>query len=324
MRTRTGRSTALALAAAGLLLGAGTAWAVNIEIGNASIPPMGSGGVTVTLDPQGDGVVATLNDIQFPDGLEVSVTEQVVSATLASDITDTATEIPLEEGDADTLPSFGIVQIDDEEISYSSIAGDTLIVAARGETPAAHTAGAAVTVPTRVPMCSATAQLTNLNKEAVFSYIPDGCTPGTDCEGVRAIVIALDNLDEITSPTSLYTCTVETDQDEGTHTLGCPEEDSAEDPFQPAQSGDSPLVNGEGNLPTTCSDGTVTIGAACVGDCGGDGEVGLGEVQISFNIFLGTANLDTCPAADGPPQNGEVSLGEVQTAFNNFLNGCPQ
>jgi len=71
------------------------------------------------------------------------------------------------------------------------------------------------------------------------------------------------------------------------------------------------------------TDGVVRVeGRPCVGDCDRNGEVSLGEVQRAFNIFLGTAALETCAAADGN-NDGEVTLGEVQVAFNNFLNGCP-
>jgi hypothetical protein len=352
-----------------MLLGVGTAWAVNIEIEGVTIPPQGTGEIQVSVDPQGDGVVATLNDVQFPAGGEVVVTERTVTAALASDITADATEIPLEEGDADSLPSFGIVDIEGEEISYSGIDGDTLIVASRGGRctvggdpcvedadcesgtcvgAAAHTAGTAVTVPTRVPECSATSDITNLNKEVVFSFLPDQCTPGTDCVGVRAIVIALDNLDEITSATSIYRCTVQTNQDTGEFPLVCPvlggacttDDDCEENetcnttagtcvpdaPFQPAQSGDSPLSEGQvGNLPTTCAGATVTVSEtpSCVGDCGEPlGTVSLGEVQRAFRGFL-TQDTSLCMAADANGMGG-ISLGEVQQSFRNFLAGaCP-
>jgi hypothetical protein len=254
--------------------------------------------------------------------------------------------IPLAAGDADTLPSFGLVVIEGEEISYSGITGDTLIVAARGTTPAAHAAGTAVTVPTRVPECEATSDITNLNKEVVFSYLPDGCTPGTDCVGVRAIVIALDNLDEITTPTSVYRCTVKTNQNEGDFGLICPQvggactsNDECETtetcnttagtcvpnaPFQPAQSGDSPLSEGQvGNLPTTCSSGVVSVGAPCVGDCNGNGSVTPGELLLGLDIQLDERDLTECDAMDGN-NDGRVTPGELLTALDNQLNDCPQ
>ena len=67
--------------------------------------------------------------------------------------------------------------------------------------------------------------------------------------------------------------------------------------------------------------GRGALGQACVGDCDSSGEVDLGEVQIAFNVFLGSAALATCQNAD-PDGSGEVDLGEVQRAFRQFLNGC--
>lgn len=59
----------------------------------------------------------------------------------------------------------------------------------------------------------------------------------------------------------------------------------------------------------------------CVGDCNGNDEVTLGEVQTAFNIFLGTAAPGACTDAD-TNNNNEVSLGEVQMSFNGFLGSC--
>jgi hypothetical protein len=59
----------------------------------------------------------------------------------------------------------------------------------------------------------------------------------------------------------------------------------------------------------------------CEGDCNDNGEVTLGEVQIGFNMFLGTATMGSCRLMDSN-DDGEVSLGEVQLAFNNFLTDC--
>jgi hypothetical protein len=305
----------------------------------------GSGNVQVSVDPEGDGVVATLNDIQFPAGGEVVVTERTITAmlTVAIDADDDMITVD----NADSFPSFGIVVIEGEEISYSGINDNTLIVAARGENAAPHAANTPVTVPTRVPECSATPDVTTLNKEVVFSFLPDGCTPGTDCQGVRAIVIALDNLDEITNPTPVYTCRVQTNQDEGTFTLGCPEvgvactsDEQCEEaetcnttsgicvpdaPFQPAQAGDSPLVKGQvGNLPTTCTEGEIVVGvSACVGDCNSNVAVTIGEVQRCIGMLLETLPADNCVPCDRNG-NGSVTIGEVQEAISNLLTECPQ
>lgn len=41
-----------------------------------------------------------------------------------------------------------------------------------------------------------------------FAFQPSGCTAGTDCTGIRALVLALDNVDPIPDGSVLYTCKV--------------------------------------------------------------------------------------------------------------------
>lgn len=62
--------------------------------------------------------------------------------------------------------------------------------------------------------------------------------------------------------------------------------------------------------------------AACVGDCGGDGEVTVNEIITMVNIALGTAALDSCPVGDAN-SDGEITVNEIIQAVNNALNGCP-
>jgi hypothetical protein len=95
-------------------------------------------------------------------------------------------------------------------------------------------------------------------------------------------------------------------------------------PFQPAQSGDSPLSEGQvGNLPTTCSSGVVSVGAPCVGDCNGNGSVTPGELLLGLDIQLDERDLTECDAMDGN-NDGRVTPGELLTALDNQLNDCPQ
>jgi YVTN family beta-propeller protein len=50
----------------------------------------------------------------------------------------------------------------------------------------------------------------DINKGATaFLFQPVGCTPGTDCTALRALVIAADNTDPIADGAVLYTCTVQ-------------------------------------------------------------------------------------------------------------------
>ena len=62
-------------------------------------------------------------------------------------------------------------------------------------------------------------------------------------------------------------------------------------------------------------------GQTCPGDCGQDGGIELGDVALSFKVYLGTAEFEVCSAADDN-RDGEVSLGEVQAVFTAFLDSC--
>ena len=41
-----------------------------------------------------------------------------------------------------------------------------------------------------------------------FAFQPSGCTAGTDCTGIRSLVLALDNVAPIPTGSVLYTCQV--------------------------------------------------------------------------------------------------------------------
>ena len=56
------------------------------------------------------------------------------------------------------------------------------------------------------PDCDAVPEL---GKEGTsFAFQPSGCMPGTDCTGLRAIVLSLSSVDPIPDGSALYTCTV--------------------------------------------------------------------------------------------------------------------
>src|SRR5512143_840556 len=81
-----------------------------------------------------------------------------------------------------------------------------------------------------------------------FAFQPSGCTAGTDCTGVRALVLALDNVAPIPTGSVLYTCQVAiaSDAADGDHPLTC-SNSGASDP--------------DGNAVTaTCTNGKVTVG----------------------------------------------------------------
>jgi hypothetical protein len=71
-----------------------------------------------------------------------------------------------------------------------------------------------------------------------FAFQPSGCTAGTDCTGVRALVLALDNVDPIPTGSVLYTCQVAiagdaADGDFDPHLLQCGRERSAGERCRP-------------------------------------------------------------------------------------------
>jgi MYXO-CTERM domain-containing protein len=80
-----------------------------------------------------------------------------------------------------------------------------------------------------------------------FAFQPSGCTAGTDCTGIRALVLALDNVNPIPSGSVLYTCQVAIAEGAtGEQTLTCSNA-GASDP--------------DGNaVPASCTNGTVIIG----------------------------------------------------------------
>jgi hypothetical protein len=85
-----------------------------------------------------------------------------------------------------------------------------------------------------------------------FAFQPSGCTAGTDCTGIRSLVLALDNVAPIPSGSVLFTCQVTTAEDaaDGTYPLTCSNA-GASDP--------------DGNaVPATCTNGAITVGAVGV------------------------------------------------------------
>jgi hypothetical protein len=347
MRTRKSSKTALALAAAGsLVLSAAMARAADISVSSTTIMPDAEGSVSVSLNVEtGETAVGTLADVGFEAGAAVPPRSGVV-AVLAEDITATDTAIPV--GDAGDLQSFGTVQIDDELIAYGRKDGNTLVAggctggdsgtacidssectgggtcepSGRGQVPpgtvcpgatgcpAAHTMNTGVETPT-TPECRMSAALDTLNKDAVFSYLPAACTPGTDCDTVRGIVIALDNLNPFPEGvTQLYTCTIAAGPDEGTFPLTCAD----------GQVSDSP--DGEGLIQDgPCNDGEVMVSTelpTCPGDCNQDGQVRSNEAVIIFNIAIENPQVpaSSCPGGPDVNGNGQVQSNDAVIAFN--------
>lgn len=353
MRTRKGNKTALALAAAGmLLLGATSAQAADISVGSTTIAPDSEGSVTVTLNVEsGETAVGTLTDVEFDPGAAVPA-RMGAAALLAENITADDTAIPVT--DASDLQAFGTVTIDPdgtaEVVAYGRIDGNTLVAggctggsagntpclddtecdggtcepSGRGQVPegtvcpgaagcpAAHDQGVAVATGL-IPDCQASGDLASIMKDAVFSYLPEGCTPGTDCDTVRGIVIALDNLTQFPEGmTDLFSCTIATGATEGMFPLVCADGQVSDQPDGSGLIQDGPCTDGEVNVSVVTNN--------CIGDCRDPrNSVSIGEVQNCINLLLQIPDTPACDECDrDTPPNG-VTIGEVQAAINNLL-----
>ena len=147
-----------------------------------------------------------------------------------------------------------------------------------------------------------------------FVFQPTGCTPGTDCSGVRALVLALDSEEPFADDALLFTCR-----------LAIGAETAA---------GVYPLTAGEmlgsdpdgGALPLLGVDGAVTVELppppSCPGDCDASGDVSINELLIGVNILLGSAAPSECLPVDGDG-DGTVSVSELIQAVNVALGACP-
>ena len=63
-------------------------------------------------------------------------------------------------------------------------------------------------------------------------------------------------------------------------------------------------------------------GAACIGDCNGDGQVVIGELIRGVNIALGSADPSECEAMDSNGSDS-VSISELIAAVNAAVTACP-
>ena len=67
---------------------------------------------------------------------------------------------------------------------------------------------------------------------------------------------------------------------------------------------------------------------ACAGDCNSSGAVEISDLLRMVNIFLGSVDIETCPAGDvagGNPDgpDGQITIDELIRAVNNALTSCP-
>ncbi len=76
-------------------------------------------------------------------------------------------------------------------------------------------------------------------------------------------------------------------------------------------------------IPTATASHTVAPTAvSCVGDCGGDGTVTVGDLLTMVNVALGNTPVSTCRVGD-PNGDGQIVVNEIVMSVENALDGCP-
>lgn len=177
-----------------------------------------------------------------------------------------------------------------------------------------------------------------------FRFLPPGCT-GHACTGLRAVVVAEDNVLPIPDGSVLYTCNVTVG---GSGTLALTRALAA-DPRGQVVSGFSardgticlardavwlftptPTVSPTAThtltvtptaTATVTPSPTATVPPPCAGDCSGDGLVTVDEIVLMVNIALGLQTSSACPAGDHNA-DGSVTVDEIILAVNKALSGC--
>jgi hypothetical protein len=159
------------------------------------------------------------------------------------------------------------------------------------------------------PACRVNA---NINKpDTSFAFRPDGCTPGVDCTGIRAVVFAAGNVDPIADGSELYACVVRA---AATAAIGTS--------YPLTCAGASANTTTAQSVPGFCSDGTVLAAiSACPGDCSDDGQVTVDELLTGVNMALGTLPVTQCLVFDANG-DGTVTIDELLEAVSSALTGC--
>ena len=148
-------------------------------------------------------------------------------------------------------------------------------------------ATAVAALPNGSPDC---AVMPAIHKSATgFRFLPLGCDPAADCQSVRAIVVAFDNLDPIPDGAVLYTCRVAiaANAAPGTYVLHNAETDGS------AAAGQEVV--------TTGSDGSVDVVSEPAASIDLGAASGPPGATVTFDVTL--ALLTEPPAAVGGTQN---------------------
>jgi hypothetical protein len=160
-------------------------------------------------------------------------------------------------------------------------------------------------IPANGPNCSVNP---DLGKGGFFSFLPSGCIPTTagNCTGIRALIVAVDNLTAIPDGSTLYTCTVQIAQGATAPDYALTNSNvSAGDPNQQLVCGPIPPATAECEK----TDGKITVlpggqpYVVCdVDPQSGDnaGQFGDGSIDIfDYRAQFGAGQLGVDTPADG-------------------------
>jgi hypothetical protein len=148
----------------------------------------------------------------------------------------------------------------------------------------------------------------NIDKDATdFLFLPLDCTPGIDCERVRAFVLALDNTDPIPDGSVLYRCAVQVASDASVGSY-------------PLRSDNAVASDSRGN-PVAARGRAGRVDVICAGDCDENGQVAIFELLRGVNILLGNDALAACRTFDSDG-SGDVNVNEIVQAVSSALRGC--
>jgi len=205
------------------------------------------------------------------------------------------------------------------------------------------------------PDCSANPSIGKENTQ--FAYLPVGCTPGTGCTGIRAVVASNSNASAIPDGSLLYTCkfriaatargtsvlttsglvgsdpegrpvwlsgvngsvTVFLPTPTPTHTTTPTHTPTLTRTATPSATPTATLTGTPTTTPTPSP--TETPVSLCPGDCNGNGEVTIDELVMMVNIALGARPLSDCEAGDST-RDGEITIDEIIRAVTRALSGC--
>ena len=165
-----------------------------------------------------------------------------------------------------------------------------------------------------------------IEKDATsFAFLPSGCTPGEDCDAVRAIVLSISDLNPIADGARLFTCNVAISATAtGDYELTC---------------SNAGAGNTEGDkVGADCTSGTITVAVATqatlvvsdgIGTAGGNATLSVSlETEV---LVAGTQNDITFPAGVGvvadnrgkPACFVNPEIGKDATSFAYQPSGCP-